>query len=139
MWSLGFLFIVCFGAATLLPGGSEAVLVGMLQQQSAPVVLLLLVATLGNSLGSMTSYLLGYWGRRLRPDGQNSERYQRVTLWVDKYGYWSLTMSWLPLFGDLLCLVAGWRKFPLLPSCLLILLGKGVRYGVLVWLFFSVS
>ena len=137
MTALGFLFISSFAAATLLPGGSEAILLGMLQQQSAAVPLLWLAATLGNSLGSMSSYLLGYWGRQFKPLPEGSSHYRRAMRWLEKYGYWSLLLAWLPLVGDLLCVLAGWSKFPPWRSCLLILIGKGARYAVLVWLFFS--
>ena len=78
------------------------------------------VATLGNTLGGMTSYLLG----RMIPNRADS----RAIIWLHRYGYWALLFSWIPLFGDALCVGAGWLRFNPYVSLVLFAVGKLFRY-----------
>jgi len=127
------LFVSCFLAATLLPGGSEALLIYLLSEQPSDVIWLVLIASVGNGLGSITSYGLGYLGRvKFVPRSRNSTA---VTLFK-RYGVYSLLLSWLPLVGDVLCIMAGYFKLPIALSSALIFLAKFVRYVVVAWLFF---
>ncbi len=127
------LFFVSFCAATLLPLGSEWLLVALLLQGSNPVVTVT-IATLGNSLGAATNYLIGYHGgnwitaKVLRI---NRQQLQRAEQWFNRYGSWSLLLAWLPIVGDPLCLVSGTLKTPPLRFTLLVTVGKLARYTFL--------
>ncbi|GGQ14025.1 YqaA family protein [Shewanella litoralis] len=139
MTSLWMMFSGAFLAATLLPGGSEVLLVALLNDTSTMWPELLLMATLGNTLGALTSYGLGRAGRMAKnPQDIQSKSHQTALVWVERYGIWSLLLSWLPLVGDVLCLLAGWLKWPLVASTLLIFVGKILRYSVIVFIFLSV-
>lgn len=128
------LFTAAFAAATLIPAQSEAVLVGLLLGGSLSPVTLLWVATLGNVLGSLVNWLLGRFIERLRhkrwfPVGeQQLERAQRR---YQRYGRWSLLLSWVPIIGDPLTVVAGTLREPLWSFLLLVSVAKGGRYLVL--------
>ncbi|GLS82788.1 membrane protein [Paraferrimonas haliotis] len=127
------MFSAAFTAATILPGGSEAVLIGLLSRVPDMALLLLLVASLGNTLGSMTSYLLGRLGRmKITPEQLQQAKYQRGVRWLQQYGVWALLMSWAPVIGDVLCILAGWLKLPVALSSIMILIGKTIRYSIIV-------
>ncbi|QDF95638.1 hypothetical protein CJ010_03280 [Azoarcus sp. DD4] len=123
---LGALFLSAFLAATLLPGGSEAVFAGLLHFRPDLVLPAIGVATLGNTLGGMTSYLLA----RLLPRKEIPRRLEAVR----RFGSVSLVLSWLPLIGDALCVAAGLLRLRWLPCLLWMALGKGVRYAAVAWL-----
>lgn len=128
------LFVVSFLAATLLPLGSEWLLVAMLINGSSPLASVA-VATCGNSLGAGTNYLIGRGGgdwlnRKLlhiKP-----QRMEQARSWFNRYGSWALLLSWLPVIGDPLCLVSGMLRTPLLRFTLLVVCGKGLRYSGLM-------
>ena len=128
------LFAAAFGAATLLPLQSEALLVGLLLNGQYGLWLLLAVATLGNVLGSLVNWWLGrgverFKDRRWFPvSPTNLDRARRH---YQRYGHWSLLLSWLPVIGDPLTLVAGVMREPLGRFLLIVTLAKGARYGVL--------
>ncbi|MCL1067619.1 DedA family protein [Shewanella olleyana] len=133
MTALWLMFSGAFLAATLLPGGSEVLLVALLTDAPEMWLSLLIVASVGNSLGAITSYYLGYLGRFAKtPDDFASKKYQHGLKLIEKYGYWALLLSWLPLIGDILCLIAGWLKLPIVPSTIMILIGKTIRYSLIV-------
>ncbi|MEE4309593.1 YqaA family protein [Pseudomonas alliivorans] len=125
------LFMAALGGATLLPMQSETVLAGMLLSQAYPAAVLLLVATAGNVLGSVLNWLLGRSIIRLRhkrwfPASEAQlEKAQRFYL---TYGYWSLLLSWVPLIGDPLTVIAGVLREPLWRFVLIVTLAKGARY-----------
>lgn len=127
------LFISSFLAATLLPGGSEALLIYNLTQQPQMVVALVIVASIGNSLGSFSSYGLGYIGAKKLTDVQSTSK---SAMWVKRYGVYSLLLSWMPVVGDVICVAAGFYKLPLLQSAIFISLGKTCRYCIIAGLFF---
>jgi membrane protein YqaA with SNARE-associated domain len=124
------LFLLSFCASTLLPLGSEWLLVALLLKGNNPINTVL-IATIGNSLGAATSYLIGRWGsnwlieKLLRVD---AARQQHAEVWFERYGSWALLLSWLPLVGDPLCLVSGMLKTPPLRFGILVSGGKGLRY-----------
>lgn len=130
------LFAVSFLAATLLPLGSEWLLVAMVLQHFNPVSAVA-VATAGNCLGALTTYGLGLVGsqylvrRLLRID---PGRQQKAERFFQRYGSWSLLLSWLPVIGDPLCLVGGILKVPVSRFSLLVLAGKSARYAVVAYL-----
>ena len=117
------LFASSFLAATLLPGGSEVVLFGALKLHPDRLWLLLAVATMGNTLGGLSSYLIG----RLIP--QKSQLKGLPT--VQRWGSPALLLSWVPLIGDPLCVAAGWLRLNPWWSLLFIAIGKFARYWVI--------
>lgn len=128
------LFFAAFGAATLLPLQSEAVLVGLLLSGNYNLWLLLGIATLGNVLGSVVNWWLGRWvehfkQRRWFP--VNDKQLEKARNHYERWGHWTLLLSWVPIIGDPLTLVAGAMREPLWRFLLLVTLAKSVRYGVL--------
>ena len=129
------LFFSAFLAATLLPATSEAYLLYLLQQQHS-VWVLWLVATLGNTVGAMVNYGLGLYVSHvawLTDRVFNEKQRERAAGLFRKYGAWSLLFSWAPVVGDPLTFVAGLAKTRWQLALLLITLGKGARYAVLIW------
>jgi len=120
---LGALFVSSFLSATLLPGNSEVVLLALLHQAPALKWSAVLVATLGNTLGGMTSYLIG---RVLPAPVEN-----HALAWMRRYGPAALLLSWVPVVGDGLCVASGWLRQNAIPAALFIALGKAARYWVL--------
>lgn len=114
------LFVAAFVSATVLPGGSEVVLIAVLHQRPDLWWQAVLLASIGNTLGSMTSFLIG----RMIPN--NAQGKAIVT--VHRYGYWILLFAWVPLAGDALCVAAGWLRFSAWWSLVMIAIGKFVRY-----------
>ncbi len=124
------LFASSFVSATLFPGGSEVLLLYYVQYNPADSWLYFLSAAAGNSLGAILTYFMGYywqWGR-----AKAQSRHQKAWLFCQRYGAAALLLSWLPIIGDLLPLVGGWLKLAILPSLLLIIAGKVIRYWLLV-------
>ncbi|MCP4993389.1 MAG: DedA family protein [Gammaproteobacteria bacterium] len=135
MTELWLLFGSSFLAATLLPGGSEALLAYAVHQQSASTGLLLLIATLGNTLGGLTTRGLG-WLMKQRFPLQILEKpsHQKAYLRLNRYGSPLLLLSWVPLVGDPLCFAAGWSGIRAVPAIIFMALGKGARYAVIIYL-----
>lgn len=129
------LFLSALLSSTLLPGGSEALLAWQIAEGNGfwtPI----LVASAGNLLGSLITFLMGVWLRRRWPLQLLAKpSQQRAQAWLQRYGVFVLLFAWLPLIGDPLCLVAGWLGFRLAPSLVLIGLGKLARYLVVGGLF----
>lgn len=126
------LFLLSFCAATLLPLGSEWLLVTLLLRGSDPVTTVT-IASLGNSLGAVTSYLIGLGGSFWLMDKLlriNPQQQQRAHRWFSRYGSWSLFFSWLPIVGDPLCLVAGILRYRFGKFILLVGVGKTARYSL---------
>lgn len=129
------LFLLSFLAATILPIGSEWLLIVMVIQ-GFPLDQTIITATVGNFLGACSTYAIGLWGSQfltkkvLRMDDKEIGRAK--SLYV-KFGIWSLLLSWLPIVGDPLCIVAGMFKVRFLHFSLLVFLGKFVRYATLAF------
>jgi len=140
--ALAGLFITALAAATLLPMQSEAVLVALLLGERHPVVLLLVIASAGNVLGSVINWWLGLGITRFRDRrwfpvrGQALERAER---WYRRYGKWSLLLSWAPVVGDPLTVVAGVLRERFLVFLLLVTAAKVGRYIVLVYITLAVT
>ncbi len=137
MWELsGYfgLFLAAFGAATLLPMQSEAVLVGLLLTDRYTAWTLLAVATTGNVLGSALNWLLGrsiehYRHKCWFPVSEGKlEKAQQA---YHRFGRWSLLLSWVPIIGDPPTLVAGVMREPFWNFLLIVMLAKTSRYLVL--------
>lgn len=126
------LFMLSFLASTLVPFGSEWLLaVLLLNGFDAPIVVA--IATVGNSCGALTTYVIGLWGgpflvqRILRISHESQQRAERYFV---RYGSWSLLFSWVPVIGDPLCLVGGILRTEFWRFLLLIAVGKFIRYLV---------
>ena len=134
-WQSWGLLVSAYSSATLLPGSSELALGALLHQVPERWLWWLLLAVVGNVLGSMTSWGMGYWLACYRPAHAWSEAgHQRAFAWLRRHGYWSLLLAWVPVVGDPLCLLAGWLRWSFWWSSLLILLGKTARYLLVILL-----
>ncbi|MGV1098387.1 YqaA family protein [Thiovibrio sp. JS02] len=124
------LFLLSFLASTVIPLGSEWLLVALLANGGDPTLSVFL-ATIGNTLGACTTYAIGMHGgpflitRVLRIDAATRQRAERL---YDRHGSWSILFSWLPLIGDPLCLVGGALQMRFSKFFLLALSGKFARY-----------
>lgn len=101
LWQLGGLGLSAFLSATVLPMASEAVFLALLSHRPEYWGAIWLVAGLGNTLGSLSSYALGWYLPHKRSVSP------RALAWVRRYGTWALLLAWLPIVGDALPLVAG--------------------------------
>ncbi|MDB5375655.1 MAG: hypothetical protein JWR00_101 [Rubritepida sp.] len=133
----GGLFGAALAAATILPMQSEAVLVGLLLTDAYSPALLLLVASVGNTAGSAINWLLGrsverYRDRRWFP--VDAGKLERAQGWYRRYGRWSLLLSWVPVIGDPLTVVAGVMRERFLPFLLMVAIAKTGRYLALALL-----
>ncbi len=131
------LFLASFGAATILPLSSEALLAAMLVEGSFNSLLLWATATAGNVGGAMLNwwlgaFLLSFVGRRWFPFSR--EQIDRASVHYERWGIWTLLLAWAPIIGDPLTFVAGMFRAPLPLFSLLVTIGKGGRYGVIIWL-----
>lgn len=139
------LFLASFLAATLLPGGSEAVLAALLLAHPEQAIPALALATLGNTLGGMSTYALG----RVLPekvmrsgtqtDGADEAaadegRAMKQLDALRRHGAPALLLAWAPVIGDALCVAAGWLRLPWLPCAVWMAIGKGMRYIAVAWL-----
>ncbi|QDG79407.1 DedA family protein [Labrenzia sp. PHM005] len=132
------LFTAAFLAATLLPAQSELGLAYLVAANPQDFFILIAVASLGNTLGSVVNWAIGLGAIRFaRPadnSGQVSKWYQTAQGWYERYGYWSLLASWMPLIGDPVTLVAGVFKEPWWRFLMLVGLAKTARYVVVALL-----
>jgi membrane protein YqaA with SNARE-associated domain len=134
--ALAALFAACFIAATVFPFQSEVVFVGLQMAGVAPLVTLVVVASVGNTLGAFVNYWIGARledadaHRWLRIDDAKFERLRR---WWLRFGVWSLLLSWAPVLGWF-TVVAGAMRTPLWQFTLLVTLAKTGRYAVVGWL-----
>lgn len=127
--SLASLFASSFLSATLLPGNSEVVLVAMLLSGVSQPWLLVVIATMGNSLGGLTNVILG----RFFPLREKSRWQEKAVGWLKRYGAATLLLSWMPVIGDLLCLLAGWMRISWGSVLFFLCLGKALRYVLVAW------
>jgi membrane protein YqaA with SNARE-associated domain len=133
---LGGLFLSAFISSTIAPGGSEAVLAYMVATGHYPVEMIVIVATIGNTLGAITTWGLGVLTAKKYPAASFLSANKRKALEVLRQkGIWTLFFTWLPVVGDLLCFAGGWLKLPFFQACLIISLGKLGRYAVIAWMF----
>ena len=132
--SLWLLFISAFISSTIFPGGSEAVLAYLASDTTHVLSLLLIVATVGNTLGGMSSWAVGWLiALRFPSDKLAKHSQQKAVARLQKYGSPILLFSWLPVIGDPLCVAAGWLRLAWLPSLFFIAIGKLLRYIVVLY------
>jgi len=133
-WGLPGLFLAAFLAATILPFSSEALLAAMALGDWSGTSLLL-VASVGNTLGGLTNYGLGRWipeekaKRWFRMDPTMAVRWHEL---VRHRGAWAALLCWLPFVGDPIAIALGLFRAPFVPTAALMFLGKAARYAVVV-------
>ncbi|MFX4222508.1 MAG: YqaA family protein [Thalassobaculum sp.] len=127
----GGLFFVSLASATFLPIQSEILLTGLILKTDYWIPGLVIIASIGNTLGSVINWAIGlqierFKDRRWFP--ASPEQLDRASRWYRKYGYWSLLLSWAPFIGDPLTLAAGLMREPFGTFILLVAIAKTVRY-----------
>lgn len=130
------MFISSFLAGSILPFSSEVVMAG-LQVAGASPVGLFIGGTLGNTLGTLVNYWIGSLGKeewitkylKLPP-----AKLEKGKQYVVKYGAWAGILTWLPILGEALAVAMGYLRTPLWFSILAMLVGKGARYAVILFL-----
>lgn len=133
------LFLLSFLAATILPIGSEWLLIILIIKGFSPANVVI-TASVGNFLGACTTYMIGMWGSDffirtiLRISDQQLARAKTM---YAKYGVWSLLLSWIPVIGDPLCLLAGLFRVGFDRFSLMVFIGKFCRYATLAFLTLS--
>ena len=120
LWAL---FVSAFVSSTILPGNSEIVLAAVLKAGSATPAVAVALATLGNTLGGLTTYGIGRLLPSRLPEGAAIAR-------VRRFGAAALLLSWLPFIGDALCAAAGWLRVNWVACVLAMAAGKAARYVV---------
>lgn len=136
------LFFTAFAAATILPMQSEAALVALLLADTYPVWTLVAAASVGNVLGSVVNWLLGRGVERFRDRRWfpvKPAALERAQGWYRRYGRWSLLLSWAPIMGDPLTVVAGIMREPFPVFLALVIFAKVGRYLLLTAATLSVA
>ena len=131
------LFVISFLAATILPFSSELTLLGLIATSNYDNLLLLIVASFGNILGSVINWALGFYSRNLTTKKWfpfKDKQIKKSSQWFSKYGKWSLLFAWVPIIGDPLTLVAGLLRVRFLEFLILVMIGKISRYLVIFYL-----
>ena len=127
-YGLSTLFIAAFVSATLLPVGSEPVLFGLLKLNPEMFWPAVGVATLGNTLGGIVDWWMGYGAHQVADKYSHSKHHLRVLGWLERLGPKACLLAWLPLVGDPLCAVAGWLRLSFWPCVIYMAIGKFARY-----------
>ncbi len=131
------LFVISFLAATILPFSSELTLAGLIVTSNYDNLLLLIVASFGNVLGSVVNWALGFYSRNLSSKKWfpfKETQIEKSSKWFRKYGKWSLLFAWFPVLGDPLTLIAGLLRVKFLDFIILVAIGKVSRYLVVFYL-----
>ena len=132
------LFVISFLAATILPFSSELTLAGLIVTSNYDNLLLLMVASFGNVLGSVVNWVLGFYSRNLTTKKWfpfKDKQIENSSKWFGKFGKWSLLFAWVPIIGDPLTLVAGLLRVRFLDFIILVTSGKVSRYVLIYYLF----
>lgn len=134
-FGLSTVFLVSFLSATLLPMGSEPAVFGMVQLRPELFWAVMLVATIGNTLGGCLNWWMGYGIHkavdRRRKNQKEKEHNPKALALLERFGAKACFLSFLPIVGDPLCLVAGWLKLPFWQCTMWMAIGKFIRYVVL--------
>lgn len=130
-YSLGTVFVVSFISATLVPLGSEPVVFGLIKLNPELYWQVVLVATVGNTLGGALDWWMGFGAHRIIDKYKHSEHHTRALAWLEKLGPKACLLAWLPVVGDPLCAVAGWLKLPFWPCLFYMTIGKFARYSLM--------
>ena len=131
------LFVISFLAATILPFSSELTFAGLIATSNYDNLLLLVVASLGNVLGSVVNWALGFYSRNLTTKNWfpfKDKQIENSSKWFSKFGKWSLLFAWVPIIGDPLTLVSGLLRVRFLDFIILVAIGKVSRYLIVFYL-----
>ena len=131
------LFFISFLAATILPFSSELTLAGLISSSNYDNLLLLVVASFGNVLGSVFNWGLGFYARNLTIKKWfpfKETQIERSSKWFGKFGKWSLLFAWVPIVGDPLTFVAGLLRVKFFDFIILVAIGKVSRYLIIFYL-----
>ncbi len=131
------LFAISFLAATILPFSSEFTLAGLIATSNYDNLLLLIVASFGNVLGSVVNWTLGFYSRNLTTKKWfpfKDKQIENSSKWFSKFGKWSLLFSWVPVIGDPLTLAAGLLRVKFIEFVILVTIGKFSRYFLIYYL-----
>ena len=131
------LFTISFLAATILPFSSELTLAGLIATSNYDNLLLLIVVSFGNVLGSVINWVLGFYSRNLTTKKWFSFKDKKIensSKWFSKFGKWSLLFAWVPIIGDPLTLAAGLLRVKFIEFLILVTIGKVSRYLVIFYL-----
>ena len=131
------LFAISFLAATILPFSSELTLAGLISTSNYDNLLLLIVASFGNVLGSAVNWALGFYSRNITTKKWfpfKEIQIEKSSKWFTKFGKWSLLFAWVPFVGDPLTLVAGLLRVRFLDFIILVAIGKVSRYLIVLYL-----
>lgn len=136
------LAVNAFLAATILPASSEVTLASLVAAGKGTPLVLIAVATMANTAGSVVNWIFGRGIDRLRSKRWfpvKPEQYEHAHRWFTRIGVWSLLFAWLPIVGDPLTVVAGALRVPFWIFVALVGLGKAARYGAVVagWMWWS--
>ncbi len=138
-YGLSTVFVVAIVSATLLPLGSEFAVIGLVKLNPEMFWPAIGVATVGNTLGGMISWWMGYGAEVAYERVAHKRVHIRALDYLERFGPKACLLSWLPGVGDPLCAVAGWLKMPFWPCTLYMAIGKFFRYVVLtamlLWVF----
>jgi membrane protein YqaA with SNARE-associated domain len=130
------LFTISFLAATILPFSSELTLAGLIATSNYDNLLLLIVASFGNILGSVVNWALGFYSRNLITKKWflfKNNQIENSSKWFSKFGKWSLLFAWVPFIGDPLTLAAGLFRVKFIDFLILVTIGKAGRYIVIFY------
>ena len=141
-YGLSTVFVVSLISATLLPLGSEPAVFGLVKLNPDLFWSAVLVATLGNTLGGVIDWWMGYGAHRAvnrYRSAHTDSHHARALRWLESLGPKACLLSWLPGIGDPLCAVAGWLRLPFWPCVIYMAIGKFLRYVTmtagLLWVF----
>lgn len=151
---LSSVFLISFVSATLLPLGSEPAVFAAVKAAPHMFWPLVCMATLGNTLGGIVDYWMGFGARRAitteKPvpallatepvvrETYAAERSRRWYGWLERYGARTMLLAWVPGIGDPICTLAGWLRLPFWPSVGYMAVGKFLRYLMMTWLLLEV-
>jgi membrane protein YqaA with SNARE-associated domain len=131
------LFLISFLAATILPFSSEVTLATLIASSNYNNLLLLIFASLGNILGSVVNWVLGFYSRNLATKRWfpfKDKQIKKSSSWFNRFGKWSLLFTWVPIIGDPLTLVGGLLRVKFIEFLILVTIGKVSRYIVIFYL-----
>jgi membrane protein YqaA with SNARE-associated domain len=131
------LFLISFLAATILPFSSEVTLATLIASSNYNNLSLLIFASLGNILGSVVNWVLGFYSRNLATKRWfpfKDKQIKKSSSWFNRFGKWSLLFAWVPIIGDPLTLVGGLLRVKFIEFLILVTIGKVSRYIVIFYL-----
>ncbi len=139
-FGLSTVFVVSLLSATLLPLGSEWVVLGLVKINPQIFWPTMLVATAGNTIGGAITWWMGYGAEAAYERVAHRKPHEaRALQWLERFGPKACLLSFLPVVGDPLCAVAGWLKMPFWPCVVYMAIGKFARYvtmtAAVLWVF----